>query len=116
MKPYTIKFIDKKSKLPFAIKEKGKLDRKLKKTEESWKFLERFMKILERHFKERIYSMGFDIIGNKCYERFMFEKNGFLEIVIAENPEIEAVFIKERKAIRFRKALNKTINYFNSRR
>lgn len=116
MKPYTVIFTDKKSTLPFAIKEKGKLDRKLKKTEESWKALERFMKILERYFKEKIYSMGFDIIGNKCYERFMFEKNGFLEIVIAEKPEIEAVFIKEKKAIRFKKALNKTINYFNKRK
>ena len=116
MKSYTIRFNDKRSILPFAVKEDVKLDKKLKKTHEAWKSLEKFMKILEKYFKEKIYSMGFDIINNKCYERFMFEKNGFLEIVIGKNPEIEAAFSNERKIKRFKKALDKTIRYFNSRK
>src|SRR3989344_5936104 len=109
MKAYTIRFNDKRNILPFAVKEDLKLDKKLKKTNEAWKSLEKF-------FKEKIYSMGFDIINNKCYERFMFEKNGFLEIVIGKNPEIEAAFSNERKIKRFKKALDKTINYFNKRK
>ena len=116
MKSYTIRFNDKRSILPFAVKEELKLDKKLKKTHEAWSSLEKFMKILEKYFKEKIYSMGFDIINNKCYERFMFEKNGFLEIVIGKNPEIEAAFSNERKIKRFKKALDKTINYFNKRK
>src|SRR3989344_4714778 len=116
MKSYTIRFNDKRSILPFAVKEELKLDKKLKKTHEAWSSLESFMRILERHFREKIYSMGFDIINNKCYERFMFEKNGFLEIVISKNPEIEAAFLNEKKAIKFKKALDKTIKYFKSRK
>ena len=116
MKSYTIRFNDKRSILPFAIKEGLKLDKKLKKTHEAWSSLERFMRILERYFREKIYSMGFDIIKNKCYERFMFEKNGFLEITMDKEPKIEASFAKEKKAIKFNKALDKTIRYFNKKK
>ena len=116
MKPYTISFADKKGRLPFAIKENIRLDKKLKQAQDSWKSLEKFMRILEKNFREKIYSMGFDIINNKCYERFMFEKNGFLEITMDKEPKIEASFAKEKKAIKFNKALDKTIRYFNKKK
>ena len=60
--------------------------------------------------------MGFDIINNKCYERFMFEKNGFLEIVIDKKPKIESAFLKQKKAVKFNESLKKTMSYFKSRK
>lgn len=53
--------------------------------------------------------MGDDIIEDKFYKRFLFEKNGFLEIMYQTPAAIIAHFIDEKTAKRFALASKKTI-------
>ncbi len=56
--------------------------------------------------------MGSDIIAKKFYKRFLFEKNGFLEIMDERPCAIIAHFSNRNRAVRFLNALKRTINKF----
>ena len=101
--------LDIEEMLPFVIKSKGKLQEKIKEQETARAELTKFIDQLEKNYKESIYYMGMDIIESKTYERFIFEKGGFFEIMIEAPLSMNAHFIDEKKAKSFCLALKKTL-------
>lgn len=95
--------------LPFAVKKTKNVKNDLETQEQAKKELVRFIDKLEKNFAESIYYMGMDIIGEKAYERFLFHKGGFLEIMVEEPAAINAHFIDQKRAKKFMLALQKTI-------
>jgi hypothetical protein len=53
--------------------------------------------------------MGFDIIAEKSYERFIFEKGGFLEVMTESPVALNAHFVHANQAKQFAAALKKTL-------
>jgi len=84
-----------------------KLDHDATKSEEE---LFKFVKRLEKHFKEEFSFIGEDIIGEKFYKRFLFPKGGFLEIMYQPPAALIGHFIKLDRAKTFAKALEKVID------
>jgi predicted metal-dependent hydrolase len=101
--------LDIEEMLPFVIKNKGKLQEKIKEQETARAELTKFIDQLEKNYKESIYYMGMDIIESKTYERFIFQKGGFFEIMIEAPLSMNAHFIDEKKAKNFCSALKKTL-------
>ena len=71
--------------------------------------LDRFIIALEKNYGEGVFSIGFDIIGEKYLQRFIFENEGFLEVMIQAPVAIAAHFVREKKAEKFVNALRKTL-------
>lgn len=92
--------------LPFAIKED--LDDKYIKD------LFKFVDDLSKSFGEKIFYIGQDTIGEKFYERFMFEKNGFLEVMVQAPVAIIAHFVTDKRAQEFSDALKKVLTKMKS--
>lgn len=106
--------IDIPEALPFEFKPKKigpdglpELDGAAKKTEEE---LFKFVKKLEKHFKEEFSFIGEDIVGEKFYKRFLFPKGGFLEIMYQPPAALIGHFIKLDRAKKFAKAIGKVID------
>ena len=97
--------------LPFAVKKTKKLVENFAEQERSRKELVKFIDQLQKNFKEQIWYMGMDVIGEKSYERFMFDKGGFFEVMV-ENPiAMNAHFVHEKRAKKFKDALKKTLKF-----
>jgi hypothetical protein len=94
---------------PFVIRETNKLSDQIKEQERSKKELERFILILEQKFGEPIWYMGMDIIGEKAYERFIFENGGFFEVLVESPVALNAHFVHEDKADKLCNALKDTL-------
>ncbi|NQU79625.1 hypothetical protein HQ545_07685 [Candidatus Woesearchaeota archaeon] len=100
--------------LPFAAKVKGKLAEDLDDQERCKEELVKFIDTLEKNFKEPIWYMGMDVIGEKSYERFIFDKGGFFEIM-TENPiAMNAHFVHASRSRSFLSALKKTLKQIMS--
>lgn len=95
--------------LPFVIKKTKNLKDSITEQERARKELERFVDKLQKNYKEPIWYMGMDVITGKTYERFIFEKGGFFEIMIEAPLALNAHFVHERQAKKFLMALKKTI-------
>lgn len=95
--------------LPFCIVQAKRIKDSLKEEERARKELERFIDILEKKFKEPVWYMGMDIIAEKSYERFIFEKGGFFEIMVEPPVAMNAHFVHEKRAKNFCKALKKAL-------
>lgn len=95
--------------LPFTIKKTKKLSDSLKEQEHARKELEKFIDKLEKSYKEKIWYMGMDVIAGKTYERFIFEKGGFFEIMIEAPIAMNAHFVHEKQANKFRDSLQKAL-------
>ncbi len=95
--------------LPFAIKKKKSLRENIAEQERARQELIKFIEKLEKNYRESIYYIGMDLIEAKTYERFIFEKGGFFEIMTDCPPAMNSHFITEKKAKTFRKALVKTL-------
>lgn len=95
--------------LPFTIRKTKKLSESLKEQERARKELEKFVDKLEKNYKEKIWYMGMDVITGKTYERFIFDKGGFFEIMIEAPLAMNAHFVHERQAKKFNEALKKTL-------
>mgnify|MGYP006300524801 CR=1 FL=1 len=95
--------------IPFSIKEKKDFKEKLQEEKRARKELEKFIDNLEKTFNENIYYMGMDVIGEKSLERFIFQKGGFLEILIEPPAVLNAHFVNKKRANKFCKSLKKTI-------
>lgn len=95
--------------LPFTVKEEKQFDKSLKEQEQSMKELIKFIDALEKNYKEGIYYIGQDMIGEKFLQRFIFQKEGFLEIMYAAPAAICAHFVNKKKAEKFVAALKKTL-------
>ena len=95
--------------LSFGIKKTKNLNEDLQAQEKSKKQLVSFIEKLEKNFKESIYYMGMDIIGEKAYERFLFTKDGFLEVMVEEPVAINAHFVNAARAKKYLLAFKKTL-------
>src|SRR3989338_2658851 len=107
-----VTLLDLPEALPFGIvvsEEAEKLSADSRKLTESDRKLFAFIKVLERDFGERLVYIGEDVIGEKFYKRFLFEKNGFVEIMTGVPVVISAHFIGKARADKFAEALRKAI-------
>ncbi len=68
-----------------------------------------FVDAIAEYFGEEIYYMGNDIIEDKFYERFLFEKGGFLEVMVQAPAAIIAHFVERSRAFKFARALKRVI-------
>ena len=96
--------------LPFAFKKTKTLQESLKEQDRAKKELVRFIDKLQSNWKEKVYYMGMDVIGEKAYERFIFEKGGFFEIMVEAPVAINAHFVHEKRAKIFLLTIKKTLN------
>ena len=94
---------------PFSVIKTENFEEGLKKQQESQKALANFIDILEKNFGQKIFYMGMDVIESKYYERFLFDKNGFLEIMIDKPVAINGHFTEEKLAKKFCEALKKAL-------
>ena len=95
--------------LPFAIKKKTDIKEQSKEEERALNELRKFISLLEKNFSQPVWYMGVDVIGGKTYERFMFEKGGFFEVMIEAPLAMNAHFVHEKNAEKFCNALKKTL-------
>jgi len=96
--------------LPFVIKKKKVLSDQFAEEERAKGELIKFIVLLERQFKQPIHYVGMDVIGEKNYERFLFAKGGFLEILTESPVAINAHFPERKTASAFKKALMGTLS------
>lgn len=68
-----------------------------------------FVKKLGKFLGERTCFIGEDIIGEKFYKRFLFEKGGFIELMTGEPVAISAHFTSKARAQKFASALSKSL-------
>lgn len=71
-----------------------------------------FMTDLELEFGEGIYRLGQDMVGEKLYRRYMFEKGGFIEVAMEKPCAIIAHFISIERGEVFAEALSKVIKRY----
>lgn len=95
--------------LPFAVRKARTLQESLKEQERARVMLVKFIEKLEKNYREQIYYMGMDVIEAKSYERFIFGKGGFFEVMVEFPLAMNAHFVDEKKAGRFCMALKKTL-------
>jgi hypothetical protein len=69
-----------------------------------------FVKSLERNFGEKTCFIGEDIVGEKFYKRFLFEKGGFIEIMTGVPVAISAHFTTKLRSDKFSRALSASIS------
>ncbi|MBU0757877.1 MAG: hypothetical protein KKF44_07425 [Nanoarchaeota archaeon] len=105
-----ISVLDVSELIPFCLKKSETLMQSLKEQENVKKELEKFITKLEKNYKEKIWYLGMDVIAEKLYERFMFDKGGFLEIMVEAPLVINAHFVHEDQAKKFCKALKDTFS------
>ncbi len=106
--------IDLPEALPFGsppenLQEIADMDKLEKKEAAREKELFAFVKKLEKHLGERTCFIGEDIIGEKFYKRFLFEKGGFIELMTGEPVAISAHFTSKARAQKFADALGKSL-------
>ncbi len=95
--------------LPFAVHRQRSLQENLKEQERAKLELIKFVNLLEKNYGRKVYYMGMDVIASKSYERFIFEDGGFLEIMIESPLALNAHFVHQDQARKFRRALAKTL-------
>ncbi len=94
---------------PFSVSPTKNIEQGLKEQQKSQQELIKFIELLEKNFGQNIFYMGMDIIEAKYYERYMFDKNGFLEVLMDKPVAINAHFTEEKLAEKFKKALQETL-------
>ena len=112
LKHFYITLLDLPEALPFAFVPMVNLDdtnKDTKKEEEADRKLQKFVVQLMKKFGEDFAFIGDDIIGEKFYKRFLFEKNGFLEVMTGVPAVISAHVTTKARAEKFAKALRETI-------
>lgn len=67
---------------------------------------------LEKTFGERLCYIGEDVIGEKFYKRFLFEKGGFIEVMTGLPVAMNAHFSDMKRAEKFALALKKSLAKF----
>jgi hypothetical protein len=68
-----------------------------------------FMTDLELEFNEDVYQLGQDMVGEKLYRRYMFEKGGFLEVAMERPCAVIAHFISLERGQTFAEALSRVV-------
>jgi hypothetical protein len=95
--------------LPFVIRPTKTIQQNMQEQERARAELTKFIDILEKNLRQPIWYMGMDVIGEKNYERFMFEQGGFFEVMIEPPLAMNAHFVDNKQAEEFKKALQKTL-------
>lgn len=96
--------------LPFTIRKTKSMVLQIREEGRAKNELTSFVKKLASNFGEKIYYIGSDTIGDKPFERFMFEKAGFLEIIMHAPVVVNAHFHRHKRAIKFSNALKTTVS------
>src|SRR3989338_6475141 len=112
LKHFYVTLLDLPEALPFTFNPSGNfedLDEDAKAEIRAELKLRRFVSALMKKFGEDFAFIGDDIIGEKFYKRFLFEKNGFLEVMTGVPAVISAHFTTKARAEKFAKALRETI-------
>lgn len=104
-----ISALDISEQLPFVVKEEKNLQENFKEQSRAKKELQKFVKLLEKNFKEELSYVGMDVIGEKSYERFMFKGSGFFEVMVEAPVALNAHFPNRQRAKKFCIALKKTL-------
>ncbi len=86
-----VSFLDLTEILPFAS---------TNDSDENMGSLFKFLDTLSHKLKEKIYYIGQDNIGERFYERFLFEKGGFIEMMTQKPVAIVAHVVEEKRARR----------------
>ncbi len=95
--------------LPFAVRKTENIEKSFAEQDRAKKELVKFVDKLEKRLKQKIFYMGFDVIGEKAYERFIFDKGGFLEVMVESPVAINAHFVHPVQAKKFAAALKATL-------
>lgn len=88
--------------VPFCIKDPKEIDGPMVE-------LAKFIDALQKNYGKGIYHLGLDIIGERYLQRFLFEGEGFLEIMVEAPAAILAHFVHKAEANSFVEALKKTL-------
>ena len=96
--------------IPFAIKKSKNLKESFAAQDMCRECLAKFISILEKAFGEKIVNIGSDVIGEKFYERYLFDKQGFFEIMLESPLAMNAHFIDEKRAKKFAAAMKKALS------
>ena len=100
--------LDIQERLPFAIRETKDLQGSFAEQDRAKQELVKFVDRLEKNLKQKVFYLGFDVIGEKSYERFLFDKGGFLEVMVESPVALNAHFVHDDQASKFAKALKVT--------
>ncbi len=106
------KVVLKSDKIPFSTKKSKNKKELFSSVLDIEKELEKFLRVLEKKFREVIWYIGTDYLKDDVVERFMFSKSGFLEISLSSPVEIKAFFPNKKKAEKFKRALEKVFEYY----
>lgn len=110
-----VSLLDLPEALPFGIMNSKEysnvkeMDADQLRQQESDKKLFEFVELMRKEMKEEFVFIGDDIIGEKFYKRFLFEKGGFIEIMTGVPVAISAHFTAINRANLFASALKKAI-------
>ncbi|HSU72378.1 MAG TPA: hypothetical protein VLJ21_00835 [Candidatus Binatia bacterium] len=94
---------------PFAVRKTKTLQESFAEQDRAKAALVTFVEKLEKQYGQTIYYMGLDVIGEKSYERFIFDKGGFLEVMTESPVALNAHFVHGPQAAKFMDALKKTL-------
>ncbi len=100
-----VSVLDVDEQLPLVPKETHAMEEHLKEQERVRQELVRFIGVLQKKFKERIYYLGSEVIEGKSFQEFMFQGSGFLEISGEPPIAINAHFHDQKRARKFAVAL-----------
>ena len=89
--------------LPFQVRKEGLSA--FKEIERANAVLQKLVRRIEKRFHDVVWYIGTDIFADGIYERFVFNKGGFMEIRAGSNAGIYAYFNTEKRAQEFKKAL-----------
>lgn len=96
--------------LPFQIRREGKEGLSaFKELERANTVLQKLVRRIEKRLHDVVWYIGTDVFADGIYERFVFNKGGFMEIRIGSNAGIYAYFNSEKRAQDFKKALEKAM-------
>ena len=89
--------------LPFQVRKEGLSA--FKELERANSVLQKLVRRIEKRFHDVVWYIGTDIFADGIYERFVFNKGGFMEIRAGSNAGIYAYFNEEKRANNFKDAL-----------
>ena len=96
--------------LPFQIRKEGREGLSaFKELERANAALQKLVRRIEKRFHDVVWYIGTDIFADGIYERFVFNKGGFMEIRVGNNAGIYAYFNSEKKAQEFKRAIEAAI-------
>ena len=104
---HTVSVVDVEQLLPFVKQETHSVSDEIKEENRVKEELQKFIEILKKHAGEQIYYIGEEKKFGKHLERFLFQKGGFLEVVLEQPVAINAHFIEKKMAMKFCKGLKK---------